>query len=110
MNDRDPLLDKLTLRARAEEHAHLARLDRLRIAELRTAQDERLRREIHELVAMRCPECGLPLRHVTRYGVTIEQCPAEHGLWMTETARQDLGRRERHSWIGRYLYRPKPVV
>lgn len=110
MGARDPLLEKLELRERAEENVYFAHLDRIRIAKLREMNDETRGREIRELVAMRCPECGAPLRRMTRHGVTVEQCPADHGLWMTEVERRTLAERERYSWIRRYLYRPKPVL
>ena len=31
-------------------------------------------------------------------------------MWLMESEMRILTRRERDSWIGRFLYRPKPVV
>src|SRR5262252_1022723 len=109
MEHHDSITEKHTLRKRDEE-AYFARRDRELIAKLRQAEDETQRRNIRELVYLRCPDCGAKLRRATHYGVTIEECPASHGLWMTETEMHALARRERNSWIARYFYRPKPVV
>jgi TFIIB-like protein len=105
--DDDRLEEKLRLRERAEEDLYFARRDRELIAKLRDVDDETQRRNIRELVYMRCPDCGARLRRATHHEVTIEECPAGHGLWMTEAEMHALARRERDSWLARYLYRPR---
>jgi hypothetical protein len=47
---------------------------------------------------------------VVHHGVTIEECPDRHGLWLTESEMHTLAKRGRNSWIGRYFYRLKPPL
>ena len=105
--ERDPLIEKLNEKEKAEEDIYFARRDRELIAKLREVRDEGQRRHIRELAYMRCPDCGARLKRATHHGVTIEECPAGHGMWMSEDELHALAKRERDSWIARYLYRPR---
>jgi len=107
MEERDPFVEKLHEKERAEEDVYFAKRDRELIARLRKVESENQRRHIRELAYMRCPDCGARLKRETRYGVTIEECPGGHGLWLTESEMHTLTKRERSSWIGRYLYPPR---
>jgi len=78
-----------------------------RLRWLRDINDEDQRRHIRELAYMRCPDCGAPLKRAPHYGVTIEECPLGHGMWLTDAEMHTLAKRERNSWIGRYFFRPK---
>jgi Zn-finger nucleic acid-binding protein len=53
---------------------------------------------------MRCPDCGAHLTGVAHHGVAVEECPAGHGMWLTEVEIHTIANRERHSWIARYFY------
>ena len=105
--DRDYCDEKLHEKERAEEDVYFARRDRELIAKLRDVKDEEQRQHIRELAYMRCPDCGARLKRVTHYGVTIEECPSGHGMWLTDSEMHTLAKRERNSWIGRYFFRPK---
>ena len=59
---------------------------------------------------MRCPDCGETLVRATHSGVTIAECAAGHGMWITPSQLRVLAERERNSWITRYFYQPKPVI
>jgi hypothetical protein len=100
---------KLKQKEKAEENVFFGRRDRDLLERIRHARDDTLREEIKELTHMRCPECGALLQQTEHHDVTIEQCPEGHGLWLTESQMHALARRERDSWIGRYLYRPRLV-
>jgi predicted nucleic acid-binding Zn ribbon protein len=104
---RRPLIEKLYEAGRAEEDLYFAKRDRELIARLRKVEDEGQRRHIQELAYMRCPDCGARLKRATHYGVTIEECPSGHGMWLTDSELHTVAKRERSSWIGRYFYRPK---
>ena len=110
MEPRDPFLEKWWLRERAEEDLYFARRDRDLLARLHEATEEEQRALVREIARLRCRECGARLVSATRYGVTIEECPRAHGMWMTGAEMRTLARRERNSWIARYFYRPKAVV
>jgi uncharacterized protein with PIN domain len=108
MNDQTGSLDeKLRRKERAEEAVFFGKRDRALVEHLRSVKADTQRRKIRELTHMRCPDCGEPLERVALHGVTVEQCPERHGLWMTESELHALAKRERDSWIGRYFYRPR---
>jgi hypothetical protein len=109
-DSKDRLFERLKPPERSEEDLFFARRDRALLARLHDVRDETRRRHIRELAYLRCPDCGERLVRVTYYGVTIEECPARHGMWMTHAEMRVLAWRERNSWIARYLYRPKPVL
>jgi uncharacterized protein with PIN domain len=110
MNVHDQFAEKLRLKERAEEDVFFARRDRELLRHLREGSEEEQRRRVRELSHMRCPECGARLVQIGHHGVTVEECPVRHGMWMTDAQMRTLARRESNSWIGRYFYRPKPVV
>jgi len=110
MEDKDRLTEQLERKERGEEDAYFARRDRALLETLHEANDEARRQELLERVRMRCPDCGARLVRVTHRGVTIEECPTGHGMWLTRSELHTLAQRERDSWIGRYFYRPRPVV
>jgi hypothetical protein len=107
MHETGSLDEKLRKKERAEEAVFFGKRDRALVEDLRSAREETRRREIRELAHMRCPECGKPLERVALHGVTVEHCPDDHGLWMTESELHALAKRERNSWLGRYFYRPR---
>jgi uncharacterized protein with PIN domain len=100
---REKLMDK----ERADENVFFARRDDELVARLRATRDEAARRRILERAYLRCPDCGAGLVRASHHGVTIEECPDGHGLWLTAAEFRTLARRERRSWISRYLYRPR---
>ena len=110
MRGDDPLGEKLREKERAEEDIFFARRDRELIERLRKATQQERWRDIRELALMRCPDCGARLTKVTHYGVTIDECPTGHGMWLTQTEQHTLARRERDSWIARYFFRLRSVV
>jgi hypothetical protein len=110
MYDVDPLTEKLRQRERAEEDVYFRARDRALVDRLHETQEEERRAVLRELVVGRCPECAAYLRDRSHHDVTVQECPAGHGMWMTEREAHALARRERDSWIARYLYRPRPVV
>jgi len=98
---------KWQLKERAEEDVYFAARDQAALRALREGNEEENEELIREVIRMRCPECGARLDPMRRRGVTVERCPLGHGMWMTDAELRTLARRERYSWIGRYLYRPR---
>ena len=107
---RDPFVDTLQAKERAEEDVFFANRDRELLARLRAAAEAARREHVAEFSRGRCPDCGEALVAAEHHGVTVIACPAGHGMWLTESTLHVLARRERDSWIGRYFYRPRPVV
>ncbi len=95
---------KLRVSDRDAADVFFARGDRILIDKARQANDEERQASVRELAHMRCPDCGAPLSDVAHHGVAVEQCPAGHGMWLTEAEMRMIANRERHSWLGRLLY------
>lgn len=108
--DRDELTERLHEKGRAEEGVFFGRRERELLARWRRRAHVHDKAFLREVVAGRCPGCGERLGHVRHFGVEIQECPAGHGMWLTEAEMRTLAERERHSWIGRYFYRPRPLV
>ena len=100
-DEKDRLGEKLHQKEKAEEDRYFAERDRDLLA--------RLRRQ-REAENLRCPRCGKALAPVVYHGVTVDQCPACQGVWLEGGELEALAPRERESWLGRFFYRPKPVV
>ena len=109
-HERDAFLEKWRQKEQGEEDVYFARRDRELIEKLRGSMEAAERRHIQELVRMRCPDCGERLVRANRSGVTIEECPAGHGMWITQAELRALAEREHSGWIARYFYRPQPIV
>ena len=99
-----PIAQRIRDKEQAEEAVFFHRRDRELLQRMATATEEERRDYVRALTRMRCPECGRPLAAVSHLGVRVEECPAHHGMWLTEQERRTIARRERHSWISRYLY------
>jgi len=101
------IAERLQEKERAEEDVFFRRRDRELLRQISTATGQRQRAYVRELTRMRCPECGRPLVNVRHLGVSIDECPEQHGMWLTDDERHTLAERERHSWLSRYLYAPR---
>ncbi len=89
---------------RTEEDDYFVRRDRELIERLRDVADDEQRRNVRTLSYLRCPTCGARLTRSTHYGVAVAECPAGHGMWLTESEHHTLAKRERDSWLWRWLY------
>lgn len=102
-NEKDRLGDKLRDVERAREDQYFAERDRKLVEQLRKGKpgeaDDALKRVAH----MRCPKCGTRLRQQTHQGVTVEECPTCHGMWLDEGELQAMARSEDDGWIARWL-------
>jgi len=104
------LLRQGMLKEHRQEDMYFTARDRELLRRLHDAVEDEHRESVRELARARCPECGTHLERHAYRDVAVEACPVGHGLWMTEAEMRTLARRESSSWIGRYFYRPTPVV
>ena len=100
-DEKDRLGEKLHQKEKAEEDRYFAERDRELLARLHKRNDAD---------PLGCPRCGKALVAVEHQGVTVDQCPACQGVWLDRGELEALAPRERESWLGRFFYRPKPVV
>jgi uncharacterized protein with PIN domain len=106
-DEKDRLGEKLHQKEKAEEDRFYAERDKALIEKLRREKAAEQSRQAAEAVRMRCPKCGEHLVAVEHLGVTVDECPKRHGMWVDDRQLETLARREHDSWIGRFFYRPK---
>jgi hypothetical protein len=106
-DEKDRLGDTLKDKRKAEEDRFFAERDKALLEKLRQqglgAEEEKARAS----ALMRCPKCGEKLDVRDVKGVTIDECPAGHGMWLDKGELQTLAARERDSWLSQVFFSPK---
>jgi len=110
VDEKDRLGEKLRQKEKAEEDRFFAERDKAAVERLRREGAAAESRSVREGALMRCPKCGERLVAVDHHGVTVEECSACGGMWLDKRELETLAARERDSWLGRFFFRPKPVV
>jgi hypothetical protein len=108
VDEKDRLGDTLHKKERAEEDRFFAQREKELIERLRQKMSAAELKEVRALAHMRCPRCGAKLATADHQGVKVEECPDCQGVWLDKGDLETLGARERDSWIGRYVQRPRP--
>ena len=106
-DEKNRLGDKLREKERAEEHRFFAERDKELLERLRQKMSGAELEELRASARDRCPKCGARLAPVVHHDVTVEECPADHGMWLDKGQLEVLAQREHDSWLGRYFYRPR---
>ncbi len=101
--EKDRLGDKLRDAERAREDQYFAERDRELVERLRRTKEGETEAALKQAAQMRCPKCGTRLQAHTLHGVSVDECPACHGMWLQEGELQELARREDEGWIARWL-------
>ena len=102
-DEKDRLGNKLRDAERGREDQYFAQRDRELVERARRAKTGETEAATKEAAHMRCPKCGTPLQQHTLNGVSVDECPACHGMWFDQGELQELGRREDEGWIARWL-------
>jgi hypothetical protein len=106
-DEKDRLGDQLKEKRKADEDRYFAERDKALLEKLRQksvgAEEEKAR----AAALMRCPKCGEKLSVREVKGVTIDECPAGHGMWLDAGELEPLAERERDSWLGKFFFSPK---
>jgi hypothetical protein len=103
VDEKDRLGNKLRDAERAREDQYFAERDRKLVEELRRAQGEEVEKTLKEAAHMRCPKCGTRLQQHTHHGVTVEECPSCHGMWLDHGELKAMARDENEGWIARWM-------
>jgi hypothetical protein len=106
-DEKDRLGQKLREKEKAEEDRYFAERDKALLEKLRRKRAATDEQKLHEQTHMRCPKCGEKLGPVEHHGVTAEECPACHGMWLDRGKLEVIAARERDSWLGRFFLRPR---
>jgi RNase P subunit RPR2 len=104
-DQKDRLGEKLHDVEKAREDQYFAERDRALIQKLKAESGGEQVETVKELTRMRCPKCGARLATATDLGVTVEQCPACHGMWFDKGDLDAIAGREKTGWLARFLGR-----
>ena len=87
-DDKDRFGDKLRDVERAREDQWAASHDKELIEKLRRQQDEmrQTATKAAEAMGMLCPKCQRPLASRSEAGITMMECPDQHGAWLDHDA------------------------
>ncbi len=102
-DEKDRLGNKLRDVEKAREDEFFAKRDKELLGKLQQEKSDEDESAIRESVRMRCPRCGEQLEEKTSSGVTLDECPSCHGLWFDKGELEELGKREQHGWLARFL-------
>lgn len=106
-DEKDRLGKKLSEREKAEEDRYFAKRDQEALERLRRQQAAAGNQATADATRMRCPKDGAALATQEREGVSVDGCPACHGVWLDAGELETLAQRERDSWLGRLFFRPR---
>ncbi len=84
---------------RQNEDEYFAKLDAEKIEKQRTTARELANLAERASHYGRCPKCGASLAAVEFHGVTVDQCPECHGLWLTADEIEAVVAHEDHSLL-----------
>jgi hypothetical protein len=104
-DEKDRFGDKLHDLEKAREDTYFAERDRQLLQKLKADLTEQEEQTLREFVRMRCPKCSERLVSRTHLGVSFEECPAGHGMWIDKNEVEELAEREKTGWLARYLGR-----
>jgi uncharacterized protein with PIN domain len=107
MAEKDRLGDKLRNKEKGEEDRYFAQRDREAIEKMQQTQAAQEEADQRQQAHLRCPKCGEQLTPIQYYEVTVEECPACHGLWLDHGELEAIARRENEGWLSRFLHRSK---
>ncbi len=102
-SDKDRLGNKLREAERGREDQYFAERDRKLIEQLRDAKGGESETVLKQAALMRCPKCGAKLESHTLHGVSVDECPSCHGVWLDAGELDHLGKTENAGWIARWL-------
>ena len=106
-DEKDRLGDKLKEKRKGDEDRFFAERDKALLEKLRQQNLAAEEEKVRALALMRCPRCGERLGTVDVHGISVDECPAGHGMWLDTGELQVVAERERDSWLGRFFFRPK---
>src|SRR5262245_56780513 len=106
-DEKDRWGDKLRQKEHAEEERYFADREKALVAKLRGELSAQQVDEVREIAKGRCPKDLAKLVAADRHGVTVDECPTCHGMWLEHRELERVPQGERESWLGRLLQRPK---
>ena len=105
--EKDRYGDKLREVERAREDKYFADRDRELIEKLQQQSSTPADAPTGLDSRGRCPKCGQRLVPATHLGVTVDECPVCHGMWLDKGELEQIAQRESNGWLARYLGRPR---
>jgi hypothetical protein len=100
-DEKDRWGDKLRDAERAREEQYFAERERKLVETLRAK--EATTRAARGAEPMRCPKDATQLQQHSHQGVTVDECPSCHGMWLDHGDLQALAGKDSDGWIARWL-------
>ena len=105
-DEKDRLGRALHDKERAEEDRYFAERDRELLRKLKEKRQAEEESAAQRQAALRCPKCGARLQEAQISGVTADECPACHGMWLDRGELEQAVKYEaKTGWLTRYLER-----
>ena len=98
-NEKDRLGDKLHDKERGEEDKYFSEREKELLERQRKA-----RKDAAAAPPLHCPKDGHAMVARSFHGVTVDECPTCHGMWLNHHEIDAAARRERDSWFGRVIF------
>src|SRR6185295_3601721 len=98
-DEKDRLGDKLHDLERGREDKYFADRDRQLVEKIKAGSTEEKEHALRDLARMRCPKCGEHLVSRTHLGVSFDECPDGHGMWLAKGEMRAFAAREKSSWL-----------
>jgi DNA repair exonuclease SbcCD ATPase subunit len=106
-DEKDRLGEKLRQKEKAEEDRFFAEREKALLEKMRHEKTADAEQDLRALTRDRCPKCGTRLDAVLHHGVTVDECPSCHGVWLDKGELERVAAREHDSWLGRLFSRPR---
>jgi len=100
VDEKDRFGNKLRDAERAREDQYFAERDRKLVEDLHRLKSEET---VTTPTDVHCPKCDTALEQHSHHGVTIEECPSCHGMWLDHGELQTMAHKEKDGWIARWL-------
>jgi len=103
VDEKDRYGDKLRDAEKGREDQYFAQRDRDLLTKLKGQKPQEGERAAEHASHKRCPECGERLHAVTRHSITLHECAAAHGVWLTPREIERAAERETEPGVARWL-------
>lgn len=99
------MANKWDERKKAQEEEYFVKKEKELIAKLKAKHEAEEKLAATETCHMRCPKCGERLKERSFQKILIDQCSGCGGIWLDPGELEEIGGREKESWLGKLWQR-----
>lgn len=99
------MANKWDERKKAQEDEYFVKKENELIAKLKAKREGEAKLAVKETCRMRCPKCGEQLKERSFQKILIDQCTGCGGIWLDPGELEEIGGREKGSWLGKLWQR-----